>query len=102
MLEPNQLAKRVLVLTNQLGHVARDIQHFVVQGDTDFAPQNDGEERLARSELDEDMADLITQVRQLCIELGYNERTYQELVELGLKRMAVRRAEYEARGWMWI
>src|SRR5438309_1872240 len=78
-----QLAKRVLVLTNQLGFVARDVQKYVVQYDTDLAPHDDEEWRLIRAELDDDLADLIVQVQQLCDELGYDKAAYDRLVVLG-------------------
>lgn len=93
------LAERVLVLTDQFGHVVKDVRRYVVQGDE---VQDDEDERLVRREIEEDLADLITQIGVLASELGYSGSRYDSLVEEGQKRMEERKKEYEAKGWHWI
>lgn len=93
------LGFRMLVLTNQLGHVARDIQHYIVQEEHE---RDRGDMRIAQDELSADMSDLVAQIYTLALELGYDEEGWAVLLKRGLEQMGRRKMEYQAKGWVWI
>jgi hypothetical protein len=94
-----KVVKRLVVLTKQLGDVAGVVQRYIVQG---HEVKDAGDEQMARREIEDDMADLLMQVKTLAFDLGYVGPKYDELVKLGETRMELRKKEYEGFGWKWI
>lgn len=96
------IAKRMLVLTNQFGMVARDVQLLIVQQDS--AAYKEPNLQNQEEALHQDYQDLVTQVFVLGHELGLVKDEDQWLATLssGLDRMKRREQEYKAKGWTWL
>lgn len=97
---PHKLSNRMLVLTNQLGQVALDVQKIVVQPESVAHIHLDEQEQ----QMTNDYMDLLTQVYVLGKELNLvkNETDLGILLVRGEGRMERRRQEYQAKGWNWI
>jgi hypothetical protein len=88
----NKLTGRMLLITDQLGAVAREIKHATVRPD-------------GANNIEQAMADLVAQVHQLCSELysiGLTSKALPDLLAQGVARMDRLELEAQARGWSWI
>ncbi len=94
------LPERWLVLSNQIGQVALDIQKIMVQPDSVSHISLEQQEE----QLTQDYQDLVTQVCVLGKELGLikDSADLGAILARGEERMERRRQEYKAKGWRWL
>ena len=88
----DKLKGRMLILTDQLGAVAREIKHAIVRPD-------------GKNELEQSFADLVAQMWVLFGDLneaGLLTISMDDLLAKGVNRKERLKLEAQARGWSWI
>lgn len=79
---------RLALITRHLGEVCRDIA---------YEQRFPKEARAWRADLKINLADLLTQISIMCIELGIDEK---EIRRMGIERYKEKAIEHKERGWV--